>query len=495
MDKKLTHKTISGIAYNSAGKISVLLLRLGASIILARNLTASDFGVVGFAMVIIGFLSRFNDLGVGSAAIQKMEMDRRDLSTAFSLKVVLSTLICGTCIALAPKARLFFNHPDIGLVIQVLATIFLISSFSFIPETILTRGLEYKKLSMANISSAIARSAIAIGLVLNGYRYWSLVWAEIGATLVQVVAVNYFCHERVSFQIDRNKAAGFISFGGKVFLTGLIVFLIFNADNLIIGTAAGPIMLGFYALAFNWGSLSCSIISESVHSVLFPAFSKTQTDIAGLKQAYLKVLEYVSMLGIMLNIVLIANAREILFYVLGRGTDKWGAAVTALEILSIYGIIRIILEPVGNVVLAMGKPGILLKANFVAGILEVSLLYFGLKYWGINGVAILVTAAYTAQYLMYLPFLRRECGIEPSEFFAALKPSLICGFVITLSAVVLGEAIGFSITSMVVKVVYCVGGYIALHGVLTKWRTFKEAKIVFGRRTLLKIRDDVGMEV
>ena len=179
MNKELKLKAISGVVYNSSVKIATFVLRIGSSIILAQNLTASDYGVVGFAMVIIGFLSRVNDLGIGSAIIQKAEIDNKSLYTAFSLKLFLEILICIFCIILAPNARFFFDHPDIVTVIRVLAIIFFISSFSFLPEVILTRGLEYKKLSMANIFSATARSIISIGLVLSGFKYWSLVWAEI----------------------------------------------------------------------------------------------------------------------------------------------------------------------------------------------------------------------------------------------------------------------------------------------------------------------------
>ena len=311
---------------------------------------------------------------------------------------------------------------------------------------------------------------------------------------MQVLALNYLSYIPFRFQVDRSKAVGFLSFGSKLFSSGLIIFLIFNADNAIIGTIAGASMLGFYALAFNWGSFFCSVLSETVHNVLFPAFSRAQKDKPSLKNAYLKVLEYVSMIGVMVNINLIVNSKEILFYVFGRGTDKWLPAVSALQILSIYGIVRIILEPVGNVVLAMGRPGILLKANLLAGIVEIALLYPTVKYFGINGVAILVTGAYALQYLIYLPFLKMECGIEPTKILAAIKPSLICGLAIAGSAFMVGGEIGLSITSMIIKFIYCVGGYLFLYGVLTKWRTYKEARSIFNRIILSKVKNNITME-
>ena len=478
MDRDFKLKTISGIAYNSAGKIIALLLRIVASVVLARGLTASDYGVVGFAMVIIGFLSRFNDLGIGSAVIQQLELDEKGLYTAFSLKLILGISIAALCIILAPYSRHFFNHPDIGSVIQVLATIFVISSFSFLPEVLLTRQLEFKKLGAANVISVMARSIVAIVLVFAGFKYWSIVLAEIGGTLAQVIILNCFCHKRVRFRFDRARAHEFLSFGGKLFGSGLIVFLMFNADNFVIGAAAGAAALGYYALAFNWGSFCCGVLSEGVHSVLLPAFSRTQKDRAFLKNSYLKVLEYVSMFAVLANVILLVNAGELLVYVFGRGTDKWLPALSALQILSVYGIVRMILEPVGNIALALGKPGILFKANALAGVLEIGCLYFALKLWGINGVAVLVTATYAIQYFIYIPFLKNELGITLSEIFAVTKPSLLSGLVIAASALALGAVTGFSIASMVLKVLYCLAGYLALYGVLTGWKSYKEVRAV-----------------
>lgn len=486
MEKELRIKAISGILYNSFAKVVTYLLRIGANVILAQNLGANDYGVVGFAMIIVAFLSRFNDLGLGSAVVQKTEVDQGSLYTAFSIKFILGTLICIFCIILAPAAKHFFDHPEIDLVIRVLAIILFISSFSFLPEAVLTRELQYKKIALANILSILTRSMIAIALVLMGFKYWSLVWAEVGAALVQTLALRYFRRTKIVFRLEVKTAVRFISFGGRVFLAGLATFLIFNADNFIIGTFGGLTLLGFYALAFNWASAMCGVLSDTIGSVLFPTLSKMQKDREGIKRAYIKVLEYTGFVGIIGNVTLTVNAKEIFVFVLGRGTDKWIPAVTAFEVLCFYGMIRIVLEPVGNVLLALGKPGILLRANLLAGTLEVSLLYFALRYGGINGVAILVTATYAIQYIIYFPFLKRELGITWSEIAAVIKPALICGFAVMVSAYVIGSEMEFSIASMVAKAVYCVGGYLILYGVLTQWRIFKEARAIFDSRLLAK---------
>jgi O-antigen/teichoic acid export membrane protein len=135
---------------------------------------------------------------------------------------------------------------------------------------------------------------------------------------------------------------------------------------------------------------------------------------------------------------------------------------------------------VGNVFLALGKTGILLKGNPVAGIVEIGLLYPAIRCGGINTVAVLVTAVYAIQYLIYFPYLQKECEIKAREIISVLKLPVLCGFGIAVSAVVLGRETGFSVTSMLIKAFFCIIGYFTIYGLFTKWKMLKEGRAIFG---------------
>jgi PST family polysaccharide transporter len=83
-------KSFRNVIYTSLAKGTTLVCITVTSSIVARNLSPSDYGVVGFASIIIGFLSHFGDIGVGTAAIRRPSIDRNSLQTAFTLKVFLS---------------------------------------------------------------------------------------------------------------------------------------------------------------------------------------------------------------------------------------------------------------------------------------------------------------------------------------------------------------------------------------------------------------------
>lgn len=474
----LVIKTIKNISYNTLAKSLAFISLAVANIILSRNLSSSDYGIFGFAWIFIGFLSRFNDLGINSAVVQKSELAENQLYTAFCIKAFLGiTLFLITFFAAAPLAPLFFDEKAIKNVIRVLSLSFLINIFSFLPSSLLVRELNYKRLSLAEIGSVIINSVVAITLALSGFKYWSIVIANLAAPIGSVVILNSIKRVKIRIAFDKLVAKGMLNYGLSLFGTGIIVFAIFNADNFIIGSVKGSVLLGYYAIAFNWGSMICTVLYGMVLSILFPTFSRIQRDTEVIKSSYLKVLEYISFIGILGNITLFIISKDFLFFILGHNTEKWFPALNALRIFCFYGIIRSLLEPLGSVIMAVGRPQLLLKACAIAAIIELAFIYPALKYFGIEGVAVVVTFAYFFQYIIYYPFLREEMNISGRDLLRSVKPAILSAIVL-LAVYFYFEHMSFrnTVILMFVKMVVIVFAYSLAHGVLTKWTFLKEVR-------------------
>ena len=82
-------KIFQNVIYTGLTKGTTVICMAITSMVVARNLSPSDYGVVAFAGIIIGFLAHFSDLGVGNAAIRRSSLDQRSLQTAFTLKIIL----------------------------------------------------------------------------------------------------------------------------------------------------------------------------------------------------------------------------------------------------------------------------------------------------------------------------------------------------------------------------------------------------------------------
>src|ERR1700704_5943373 len=101
-------KIFRNVIYAGLSKGTTVICMAITSMIVARNLSPSDYGVVAFAGVIIGFLSQFSDLGVGNAAIRRPSLDQKSLQTAFTLKIILGVMAFIAVYLIALFAHLFF---------------------------------------------------------------------------------------------------------------------------------------------------------------------------------------------------------------------------------------------------------------------------------------------------------------------------------------------------------------------------------------------------
>ncbi len=455
-----------------------------ANIILSRSLSSSDYGLVGFANIFVNFLSQFSDLGLNSAVVQRKQLDDTALYTGFTIKLGISFFIYLTAFVGSGLTVFFFDNPSIVGVIKLLALNFIINCFGFIPSTMLKRDLDYKKIASANVCQTIVNSSLAMILALAGFKYWSIVFANLCATTAMIVALNFLKPVKIKFAFDKVIARQFMNFGTSLSLAGFVVFTIFNVDNFIIGAVKGSSELGYYVIAFNWGSIICVIIGTVVNSVIFPTFSRMEQDRERIKKSYLRVLEYVGFIGILANITLLLVSEDFLIHVLGHGTDKWLPALLSLRILCLYGIIRLLLEPLANVLMALDMTKVLLKTTVVSAIIEVALIYPALKYYGIEGVSLLVTGTYLVQYAIYFPILKKSIGIQGSEFLAAIKDSTISAVVILMLVLIFQQYLRADSMVLVVSKVFAVSCiYFIVHGLLNNWKLAREAReMLWGTR-------------
>lgn len=474
MNESLKAKTFSNIGYNSITRIATLIFQVVGNVVLTRILTPADYGIVGFATIFTSFLWQFSDLGLGSALINRHELGDDALYTAFTLRCFLGLSIYLVAFLIAPFANTFLENPVVVDVVKILSLSFIINVFMFLPNAILTKELNFKKISFCNTATVFVQSTIAIILALKGIGYWSIVLANVSSAIFMVILINIIKPIKLKFMFNRTIADQLLNYGGNIFASGLLVFLIFNFDNFAIGSMAGATQLGYYSIAFNWGAMICTLSGSVILSVLFPTFSKMNGDMQRIKTAYLRILEYLAFAGVLANLILLVISKDFLVHVLGHGTDKWIPALSAFQILCVYGIIRTLLEPIGSVIMAIGKTEIIRKASLIVAFIEVSMLYPVIQMAGIVGVAILVTVAYSSQYLIYYPFISKELAVTSSELKIILMPLLAASAALLISLYYFSSYAGSSFVVIFVKVTIACAVYVCTHGLCTNWKILKE---------------------
>ena len=79
----LQERSIQGGAITLLSQAAKFVLSSGATIVLARLLMPSDFGLVGMVSALTGVIATLGDLGLSSATIQRQDITHEQVSTLF----------------------------------------------------------------------------------------------------------------------------------------------------------------------------------------------------------------------------------------------------------------------------------------------------------------------------------------------------------------------------------------------------------------------------
>ena len=472
MQEQISTSVTRNISYSAIGKVVAFAFQACANVILSRELVASDYGIVNFAMIQVTLMATLSSFGINNAAVQRKEFSESTLYTAFTIKLILSILIYAMLYFAAGYSVYFFDDPNVVRIIRILALTIVINTFAFIPSTLLSRGLEIKKIVVAETAQYLVSAIIAIAMALNGFKFWSIVIAFVCSNISFVTVVNIFKPCKIVFKFDRQVATELIRYGYSVLLASLVSFAVFNFDNFVVGSVAGSSVLGYYGLAFNWGSMVCGIMSAVVLSVLFPTFSRMQDEPEKVKNAYLEIIRYSAIFCVLWNLTLFCVSDLFLVHVLGKGTEKWLPALTALQVFCIYGVIRSLIEPTNTLLMASGNPKLVLKSGVIVAVVELLLLYPAIKFGSIEVVSVVVLIAYMCQIYFSKRYISRIYNVGLSDLANILLPVFGTAIVIYGLYYALHDMIPNSFFGMIIAASFVVTTYIIVYGFVTGWKHY-----------------------
>ena len=429
----LKDKTIHGILWVSLSNILLKFINFIISVILARLLEPSDFGLVAIALIVVNFFEIFRDLGIGPALIHRKEDKDAAADSAFFIFPAVAVIFYAVSYFIAPAAAVFFREDELETLIRVLSLTFVIWSFGSLPRTLLTKDLEFKKLVIPQLLPKISYGAVAVVMALQGFGVWSLVAGRLVLEVMSVITIWLALDWRPSLRFDRRIALELFSYGKYVIIAGIIVFMISVIDITFIGRLLGSTELGYYSIAFGIAGLFTLQLSTLVSQVMFPVFSRIQDDMDKLGWAYLKTLKYLSLIAFPAALGIISVSWYFIKVVYG---DKWLPAVAVLQVLCLYGLSRAYLKTTENLYLAAGQPKIMTKINLLQLILMAVLIYPLTLRYGILGTGI--AAAVPSALVLVITF--HEAGKIIDKSFLAIVRTIVpaaAGSLIMLSLVLL----------------------------------------------------------
>ena len=430
----LEQKTIGGVKWSGISQFIRIGTQAITSVILARLLLPEDFGLLGMALVFTGLVAIFNDMGIGSAIVQKQDLNQKNLSSIFWFNLLIGALAMLIIILAAPLIARFYGQNSLTSIISIMSVSFLFTSLSMVQNSRLLKELKFKKLTLLELTSTISASLLGISMAFLGYGVWSLVWQNVSMTFIYTALVWITEHWKPILHFNWKDIKTIIDFSANLSGFSFLNYFSRNADYLLIGKFLGATALGYYTLAYTMMLFPLSNISSVLSKVMFPALSQIQHDNSKFKLFYLKSTKYIAFVSFPMMLGLFAIADEFVLIVFGA---KWVPVIFLIKVLSIVGLMQSIETTVGSIYLAKGRTDWLFRWGIFSSIITVSAIIIGLQ-WGINGVAVcyMIAALLIAYPNFAIPF--RLIDLSFTDFVLNLKEetatSLIM-FVIVMAVV------------------------------------------------------------
>lgn len=403
---------ILNIGWLGGAEVVQRIFRLATTVVLARNFSAADYGMVSAIYSIFGFANIISVRGgIAAKIIQADEDELEDVChTAYSLNwLFMSSLFILQCVLAYPLA-LFYNDVKLVLPICALGATYLILPTFMVQSSLLERQNQLKVRAWCTAAQSVLTNVVIVIMAWQGFGVWSVVCAMVAGHLVWTPIVSRFSQWRPAKKPSFAKWKPILSFGGKRLGVDLLSRFRREIDYLIVARFLGLEALGIYFFAYSAGiGISQSIIN-SFSVAWYPYFCEVRQDRDLLRTRFWKSLKTI---GLTILPLVILQSCLSPFYVPIVFGDKWSGAVPILILICLSAVPIALERAVSRLLQATDQIGLDIRWNIVFSSIFALILFYTVRF-GVVPLAISVLVTRWLFISLFAVYVTRKMFIKPA---------------------------------------------------------------------------------
>lgn len=443
-----TQQIKRGVVWTAIERFSAQGIQFILSLIIARLLSPSDYGLIAMLSIFIGLSQNLVDSGFVDALVQKNDKTEIDYSTAFYFNLIFGIVLYGILFLSAPYIAAFYNEPKLISVTRVFGLITVITSLGLTLRAKMLVALNFKKLAVVGILSVIISGSVGLWMAYDGYGVWALVTQTL---------LNYFCNALFMWLYIRwmpcacfsmESFRSLFGFGIKLLASSMLHTLYTNLYTLVIGKKFLPSDVGYFNRAQTLSQFPSMNISQIFIRVSYPVQCQLQDKPDELKDMFLRNIRMSCYIIFPLMIGIAALAEPFIRFAL---TEQWLPAVPLLQLLSIAYMWNSILMMNTSLLSVKGRTDFTLKAEIIKKVVGVSLVLISSFYslavmcisFIIYSLADFFISAYYVNKVIKVGFREEMVAVFPFLLLSASMGGIICFITSFWDSSVLCLSIGF----------------------------------------------------
>lgn len=313
-----------------------------------------ELGLAQLAYAVYAVALPFVTLGTKAAILQREEASQSYLSSVFWVNVFMG-LVTGAVLALAAPwiAGMGDDDPRLVLIVRWMGAVCFVFSLTVVQSALLSRRLEYRFQTLANMGGGAAAALAGTGAALAGARLGALGAAAAAYLVVFTSALWVAGRWRPSLTFRRDDAVSAIRFGVTASAASFGFNLSLQLERFLISSLFGQAALGLYGAARNINRDTLRNLMRISDEVLLPGLASLQSEAERARAYYLKALRFEFLLFAPAAVFMAVFARDLVLLVYG---PQWLEIVPLVQVLTPLVLFSITRHTVGAVFLSKGRP-------------------------------------------------------------------------------------------------------------------------------------------
>ncbi|MGE0745898.1 MAG: lipopolysaccharide biosynthesis protein [Rhodospirillales bacterium] len=408
----LERRIAAGTAWSFLGILSERLVAFVVFVLVVRNLSPAEVGIVTLAVVFIDLSLILTQGGMPEAIIRHEAPDETTFDTAFWTTVGLgAAMTAALCLAAGPIAD-FYATPALETVLYVLSAAFVTTALGAVHGARLTRAFRFRAVAARSMTATLVGGAAAVALSVAGYGLWALVVQRLATVALSTVFVWVAARWTPRLRFDRRQFGALAQLGVRLSMTTVVLQLTSSLTLLIIGAVMSNAVVGYYRVASRLFDVVVQFAVGPVSQVALASFAAVQSDPARLTALYARLTGAVSMISVAGFLALAALAEPLVRLTFGA---EWTPSAPLLSIMCLVALPLCVNQFVHPLLTARGRGGDVLRF----GLLQLSLSAAFTAVAAPFGAAA-VAAAYAARGYAVLPYALRLTARHGGMTAAAL---------------------------------------------------------------------------
>lgn len=417
--RSLDRSLLAGFAWTGAAKWSTQIISWAITILVARILTPSDFGLVTMATVFLSIVMMLSEFGVGVAVITLRELPDSQLRQLNAFSILLG--LAGTALTalMAYPLGAFFRAPELPPVLLLVGTTFAITSLQTVPAALLRRELRFRSLALVDLARGVLVPLVTLGGALLGLRYWALAIGSV--TSAAIGALMVLSLRRVGFERPRPAGLAHALHFSRDILVGRLAWVVYqDGDFAVAGRRLGQAAVGDYSMAWTLATAPIEKVTMVLSDVAPSLFSAVQDDRPALRRYFLNLTEMLCLATFPASIGLALVSRDLVGALLGA---TWAGAAAPLALLALYAGARSVSILYPHVLTATRDTRFLMWLTLVGAVFLLTGFIVGSR-WGPTGIAAAWLIIHPGISLVSLRRVQRALEVRYGEYARALRLGL-----------------------------------------------------------------------